>query len=109
MREVHVSSADWDGCVLMVADSPFLRLRGLIGRPPETGLLIDRRSVHGFFMARDLDVVFLDSGQSVLEVRRLERWRTATVREAAMSLELPAGIEPPPIGAHIQIAYRSSD
>jgi uncharacterized membrane protein (UPF0127 family) len=56
----------------LVADTPLLRLRGLIGRPPlEPGvglLLRPCNSVHTFFMRSAVDVVFCDRELEVLRV-----------------------------------------
>ena len=50
-----------------------------------------------------IDVVFLDAGGGVLEVRRgLRPWRVARCRGAAAVLECPAG------GAEVLLSGRSS-
>jgi uncharacterized membrane protein (UPF0127 family) len=62
------------------------------------GLLIRRcRSVHTFGMRFHLDLVFLDSDDRVIEVRREVRPnRVIRCPAAASVLELPAPGEPPP-------------
>lgn len=71
------------------------RVTGLIGRPPqESGeaLLFARcRSVHGMFMSRRIDVIFLDSGLRVLRTAGLRPWRIVFCKQAAHVLELRDG------------------
>jgi uncharacterized membrane protein (UPF0127 family) len=78
-----------------VADSPWRRLRGLIGRAPlhpGEGLLIEPCSgIHTFFMGFAIDVVFLDAaGYVVAALGPLPPWRlTRIYPTAAAALELP--------------------
>ena len=79
-----------------VADNPWTRMRGLLGRsslPAGEGLLIrPTGSVHTFFMRFPIDVVFLDRELSVVGVAaELRPWRIAGRRGAKAVLELPAG------------------
>jgi uncharacterized protein len=79
-----------------VADRPFGRLKGLLGRrslPPGEGLLLrPASSVHTFFMRFPIDVVFLDRDLRVLSIARdLRPWRAAGRPGARAALELPAG------------------
>ncbi len=79
-----------------MADRPFARMRGLLGRrnlPSGEGLLLrPASSVHTFFMRFPIDVVFLDRDLRVLSVApHLRPWRTAGRRGACAALELPAG------------------
>jgi uncharacterized protein len=83
-----------DSCLL--ADSPWLRLRGLLGRPELTtreGLLLrPTGSIHTWFMRFPIDAVFLDREMRVLRVaREIKPWRTAAARKARAVLELPPG------------------
>ncbi|MCQ2405984.1 MAG: DUF192 domain-containing protein [Oscillospiraceae bacterium] len=58
-------------CSLSVADSYFLRLRGLIGRDVGTfgGLLIKPcNDIHTFFMSSGIDVIYTDKDYNVLKV-----------------------------------------
>lgn len=89
-----------DGRVLcgscLLAETPLLRLRGLLGRRPlargEGLLLRPAGAVHTSFMRCPIDVVFLDKELRVLGVReRLAPWRTAGRRKARAVLELAAG------------------
>jgi uncharacterized protein len=89
-----------DGTVVcekcLVADSPFTRMRGLLGRadlPPEEGVLLrPAASVHTFFMRFPIDVVFLDRDLRVLGVAdRLRPWRAAGRRGAKAVVELASG------------------
>jgi uncharacterized membrane protein (UPF0127 family) len=81
---------------LLVADRPFARMRGLLGRrdlPSGEGLLLrPSGSVHTFFMRFPIDVVFVDRDLTVLGVTPgLRPWRTAGRRGARAVVELPAG------------------
>jgi hypothetical protein len=80
----------------LVADRPFARMRGLLGRralPRGEGLLLKpAASVHTLFMRFPIDVVFLDRELRILAVRsNVPPWRTAGCRGARTVLELPAG------------------
>ena len=79
-----------------VADSPFTRLKGLLGRDGlEVGeglLLRPAASVHTCFMRFPIDVVFLDRELVVLGIADgLQPWRAAGKRGAKAALELSAG------------------
>lgn len=80
-----------------VADRWWLRLRGLLGRPPlapgEGLLLTPCRGVHMYGMKYPLDVAFLDpSGTVVATYHALAPGeRTALHPTARTALELPAG------------------
>ncbi|HEV3479696.1 MAG TPA: DUF192 domain-containing protein [Gaiellaceae bacterium] len=79
-----------------VADTPFTRLKGLLGRSrlaAGEGLLIRPTSaVHTCFMRFSLDVVFLDRDLVVLRtVSHLRAWRFAACRGSRSVLELAAG------------------
>ena len=81
---------------LLVADRPFSRMRGLLGRrslPHGEGLLLrPAASVHTWFMRFPIDVVFLDRDGRVVRVApELRPWRAAGRRGARAVLELPAG------------------
>jgi uncharacterized membrane protein (UPF0127 family) len=89
-----------DGTVVcgdcLVADSAWLRTKGLLGRPSlpeEEGILLrPASSIHMFFMRFAIDVVFLDRELRVLRVAAdLGPWRMAAKRGAKAVLELPAG------------------
>jgi uncharacterized membrane protein (UPF0127 family) len=80
----------------LVADSPFARMRGLLGRRgldrDEGVLLRPASSVHTFFMRFPIDVVFLSREGEVLKiVPDLGAWRTASCRGAKAVVELRAG------------------
>ena len=83
-----------DPCV--VADTPWTRLRGLLGRRGlglgEGLLLQPAPSIHTFFMRFAIDVVFLDSHLQVVRVvESLRPWRAVACRRARAALELGAG------------------
>lgn len=79
-----------------LADSYFLRLRGLIGRDPAAlgGLLIRPcGQIHTFFMSVPIDAVYLDKEGRVLRIEEavpVSRFCRA-VRGAKRVLELPKG------------------
>jgi len=79
-----------------VADTPFARMRGLLGRRSlssgEGLLLRPASSVHTFFMRFPIDVVFVDRAGEVVKIAdRVRPWRTAGARGAKAVIELPAG------------------
>lgn len=79
-----------------LAYSPPTRLRGLLGRrclEPDEGLMLrPAGAVHTAFMRFSIDVVFLDRGCRVIDVRpRLRPWRAAASRRSHAVLELAAG------------------
>ena len=81
---------------VVVADTIWKRLRGLIGRPePAPGrafLLAPAGSVHTCFMGYPIDVVFLDGNGLVLAVHEaVPPWRLRAQRGARAALELRAG------------------
>jgi uncharacterized protein len=83
-----------DAC--LVAESPWLRMRGLLGRrdlPAGEGILLSpASSIHMAFMRFPIDAVFLGRDLTVLKVvRDLAPWRMASKRRAHSVLELPAG------------------
>ena len=89
-----------DGTVVvercLVAERPFARMRGLLGRrelPSGEGLLLrPAGSIHTFFMRFPIDAVFLGGDGEVLRVvPEVRPWRTAARRGARAVLELPAG------------------
>ena len=79
------------------ANTRWLRLRGMLGRPepgPGEGLLIEpSRGVHMFWMKYPLDIVFLDPDGTVVALYpELRPWARSRVhREARYALELRAG------------------
>jgi uncharacterized protein len=79
----------------LVADSPWPRMRGLLGRrglESGEGLLIKPTgSVHTFFMRFPIDVVFLSREGEVLKIARaLPAWRMTGAQRAKAVLELAA-------------------
>jgi len=79
-----------------IADTPFTRSRGLLGRSElaegEGILLSPASSIHTFFMRFPIDVAFLDRDLVVQRiVERLPPWRMAGCRGTRAVLELPAG------------------
>jgi uncharacterized membrane protein (UPF0127 family) len=83
-----------EACV--IAESPWLRMKGLLGRrelPEGEGILLrPASSIHMAFMRFPIDAVFLARDLTVLKVvRDLAPWRMASRRRAHSVLELPAG------------------
>jgi uncharacterized protein len=85
-----------------LAETPFRRLRGLLGRSSlaaDEGMLFrPAGSIHTFFMRFPIDVVFCDPELNVLGVaRQLKPWRVAGRRHTKVVIELAgsaaAGIE----------------
>jgi len=82
---------------LEVATSLAARTKGLLGRrglPPGSGMLIDPcPSVHTWFMRFPIDVIFLDSKNRVVGLKRnLKSFRMAGAWRGAKTLELPVGV-----------------
>jgi uncharacterized membrane protein (UPF0127 family) len=80
----------------VVADRPWGRMRGLLGRselPRGEGILLrPAGSVHTFFMRFPIDVVFLNRDDVVVEVASdLRPWRAAGFKGARSAIELAAG------------------
>ncbi|MBW8183144.1 DUF192 domain-containing protein [Shewanella nanhaiensis] len=81
---------------IYLANTPWLRLRGLLGRKQlttEQGMLISPcNSVHTMGMRYPLDIVYLNSKNKVLKITsNLAPWRSSACRGATQVLELSAG------------------
>jgi len=79
-----------------VADNPWLRLKGLMGKKaigPQEGLLIRPcGQVHMLFMKFPLDIIFLSKELEVLRLLSLPPWRISPyVRGACCVIEVAAG------------------
>ena len=79
-----------------VARTPWLRLRGLMGRsclPEGEGLLLPRTgAIHMLFMRFPIDAVFLDRRNAVVRIAPgLRPWHIASGKGARAVVELPAG------------------
>jgi uncharacterized membrane protein (UPF0127 family) len=79
-----------------IADRPFARMRGLLGRDGlaegEGMLFRPAGSIHMFFMRFPIDAVFCDRELHVLHVQRgLQPGRTARAKGAKVVIELAAG------------------
>lgn len=81
----------------MVAEGPFERMKGLLGRSHLTqgqGMWIEPcNNVHTFFMKFAIDVVYLDwQGQILRIYKNMQPWRThIPVWSGRVALELPVG------------------
>ena len=97
MREVTITSSEQPQCRAEVAENPWNRGWGLLGRtglPHDQGLWIKRcKYVHTFFMRFSIDVVYLNADGTVVKTcPRLKPFRfSAGGRRADSVLELPAG------------------
>jgi uncharacterized membrane protein (UPF0127 family) len=83
-----------DAC--LVAESPWLRMKGLLGRrelPEGEGILLrPASSIHMAFMRFPIDAVFLARDLTVVKIKsELAPWRMASKRSAHAVLELPGG------------------
>jgi uncharacterized membrane protein (UPF0127 family) len=81
---------------LTIADRPFTRMRGLLGRDSlaegEGLLLKPAPSIHTAFMKFAIDAVFMDRNMRVLKIaERLSPWHTARAAHARCVLEMAAG------------------
>jgi uncharacterized protein len=81
---------------VLIADSYFKRLRGLLGKKqlqPGEGLLLTKvSSVHCFFMKFTIDVVYLNAEMVVTGIETLPPWRIGKmVRGTKHTLELEEG------------------
>ncbi len=79
-----------------VADNPWKRLRGLLGRSslgPSEGLVIKPcQQVHCFFMKFAIDVIFLDRQNAVIVIHTLKPNQVSPLVHLAVSvLEVSAG------------------
>src|ERR687885_1000693 len=97
MRKAALHRADGSIVVerCLVAERPFARMRGLLGRrdlPSGEGLLLrPAASIHTFFMRFPIDAVFLGGDGEVLRVApSVAPWRAASRRGARAVLELAA-------------------
>ena len=96
LRVVNVTKKTCLGTKIGIADSPRLRMVGLLGTTslgPGCGLLIfPTQAVHTFGMKYPLDLVFLDTKKRVVGLRRSVRpYRFSPVFwKAECVLELPA-------------------
>ena len=99
MPEIVVLELETGGVVCercAVADTPFRRLRGLLGKselPVGEGILLRPcASVHTMFMRFPIDVLFCDRELRVLAVASdVARWRMRAQRGAHVTIELSAG------------------
>jgi len=83
-----------DVAPVIVADTYFRRLRGMLGRRPlpPALILIPCSSVHGMGMFQSLDVAHLDTDGTVLRTTVLRpALATRSVRGAKQVLEAPVG------------------
>ena len=80
----------------VIADNPWLRLRGLLGRdslaPGDGMFLSPSPSIHSAFMRFDFDAIFLDRDMRVVRIAaEIPPWRARSAKGAKSVLELAAG------------------
>lgn len=95
-RIVQESSGQEISTRAWLADKPWSRMKGLLGRKGladgEAIILRPCSSIHTFFMRFPLDVVFLDREQRVVKVvRALKAHRLAAAKGARDAIEMEAG------------------
>lgn len=98
VRTVEFHGAGWRSGAVLVAETFWERLRGLIARPPDTAMLVPGRSVHGFGMRRPCQVVAIDRDGVVVSSTILRPGTVVRVPAARWMLELPTSAPPPPVG-----------
>ncbi len=82
---------------IIIADSFFKRLKGLIGRKSlgksEALMLMNCKSIHTCFMNFPIDVVFLNMNYEVVQIKEgLQPWKMhGGVKKAYMVVELAEG------------------
>lgn len=99
----QTGSARLEWSKVIFADDFWLRLRGLIGRPEDTGLLIRGRSVHGFWLSRSIRVYGIDARGVVISAQLLSRRRVVVAPGATSILEVPLHWPGLPIGSRIPL------
>jgi uncharacterized membrane protein (UPF0127 family) len=85
------------GDAIELADSPWKRLKGLLGRkslPEGGGMRFEpTSSLHMMFMRFAIDVVYVDRNECVVKlVHDFAPWRFSAARGARSAYELPAGL-----------------
>jgi len=102
MEWVGLSTGDWS--VEGVIARTFVdRLLG-VWRAPEGGaVVIHTSSVHSFGRRRPLEVVGLDAGMKVVEIRTLRPNRLVAFPSARLIVELPAGHPVPAKGDLVEL------
>lgn len=83
---------------VLIADTPFKRMKGLLGRnsfnQAEALIIKPCNSIHTFFMRFPIDVIFVNRQNSIVKtIINLRPWRlTGVYLSADFCIELPAGI-----------------
>lgn len=93
MRLINLTTSEILAEKVLIADSFFLRLKGLLGlskMPLDTALLINPcKQVHMFFMKFPIVAVFVDRHGNVLHIQNLNPWKVSNlVVEAEMVFEM---------------------
>lgn len=99
-----LEAENWSSGPLVLADSFWLRLRGLVAHRRTLGLLIAANSVHGWGMTRRVLVVGLDRDLRVKRISTLPPFGLVVARGCAYAMELPAGKSPPALGVVLAIS-----
>ncbi len=79
------------------------RLRGIAGVPDGVSLLFAGRSVHGFGLARPLEVVGIGSDGRVVGRRRLAPGGLVVMWGASHVIEIPEYLGPPAVASGVKI------
>jgi uncharacterized membrane protein (UPF0127 family) len=83
---------------IVLADTPFKRMKGLLGRKGlregEGLAIIPCSAVHTFFMSFCIDIIFADKGMKVIKtISSLKPFSlTPPIFRSYLAIELPAGI-----------------
>lgn len=82
----------------IIANTPFTRSKGLLGRkelkPKEALVIIPCNSIHTFFMHFAIDVLFVDADNRIVGIKNgLKPWRLSPIYwRARFAIELPCGV-----------------
>lgn len=80
------------------------RWRGLKAHPPDTSLLLQASSVHGFGMREPFVAVGIDDQLRVVGIKLVRPRRLAWFPRASFVLELPPDAEPPRPGMTLEMS-----
>jgi len=80
----------------IIADNMFSRMKGLLGRKNmekgEAIVLKPCNSIHTFFMAFSIDVIFVDNSNTVVRLfPAIPPWRMTPFIKASYCIEMPSG------------------
>jgi uncharacterized membrane protein (UPF0127 family) len=102
MKEVALSTADWEGSAHLArtfAD----RLLGMWRAPEGATVVLSVASVHSFGRSQAIEVAGLDASMRVTSVRTLRPNRFIVLPGASMVIEAPAGQQLPSLGDCVEM------